>query len=87
MQDKSYVPFNKILMKKIFFIVVVLFLSQLFKKNINRNYVTFSQQDKIVGAITAQGRYSKQITRFVIQDFLRLWRIKSVVCGWYSDRS
>lgn len=86
MQDKSYVPFNKILMKKIFFIVVVLFLSQLFKKNINRNYVTFSQ-DKIVGAITAQGRYSKQITRFVIQDFLRLWRIKSVVCGWYSDRS
>lgn len=34
------------------------------------------QQDKSFGAITTQGRYSKQITGFVVQDFLRLWRKK-----------
>jgi len=32
-----------------------------------------SQQDKSFGAITTQGRYSKQITGFVIQYFKRLW--------------
>ncbi len=70
---ESYVPFNKILVEKLFFFFVLTFNKVIIE---NKKTCNISQLDKRFGDITT-GKIFKSL--FVKLNFFRLWKIKSVV--------